>query len=244
MNAASYVPNTIAPGEIVSATGAMGSALKLASSPPARRYQLNWEAYRVSFGGIAAPLLYAQSHVINAQVPWELAGQTSTNVVVSYPGVASTPTPVPVAPSLPGIFGVNNSDGTQNSPSNPARPGDFITIYGTGGGPTSPAGVDGALWPLTTPYPLLTLQVSVTIGSATASVLYAGASPLSPSGIFQINALLPSSLPASAASSLVVNIGGVSSAAVPIAHSVVSAGLSYPVSRKLNRLCRPGTVRR
>jgi len=53
-----------------------------------------------------------QSHVINAQVPWELAGQTSTTVRVSYPGVASTDTPVLLAPSLPGIFGVANSDGT------------------------------------------------------------------------------------------------------------------------------------
>jgi len=50
--------------------------------------------------------------VINAQVPWELAGQTSTTVRVSYPGVASTDTPVLLAPSLPGIFGVANSDGT------------------------------------------------------------------------------------------------------------------------------------
>jgi uncharacterized protein (TIGR03437 family) len=112
---------------------------------------------------------------------------------------------------------VSNSDGTQNSASNPAKPGDFITIYGSGGGPTSPAAVDGAFWPLTTPFPLLTLPVIVTVGSATASVLYAGASPLSPSGIFQINALLPSNLPASAASPLVLTIGGVSSAAVPVA---------------------------
>jgi uncharacterized protein (TIGR03437 family) len=112
---------------------------------------------------------------------------------------------------------VGNSDGTRNSPSNPARPGDFITIYGTGGGPTNPPGVTGAFWPSTGALPLLTLRVTVTIGSDNANVLYAGASPLSPSGIFQINALLPSSLPASAASPLVVSVGGVSSVAVPIA---------------------------
>jgi len=216
MNAASYVPNTVAPGEIVSLLGyGIGPATGVGAGGPVLPAELG--GVQVSFGGLPAPLLYAQSHVINAQVPWELAGQTSTTVQVSYPGVASTLTPVVVAPSLPGIFYVSNSDGTQNSPSNPAKPGDFITIYGTGGGPTSPAAVDGAFWPLTTPYPLLTLPVIVTVGSANATVLYAGASPLSPSGIFQINALLPLSLPASSASSLVVNIGGVSSAAVPIA---------------------------
>jgi uncharacterized protein (TIGR03437 family) len=216
VNAASYVPNTIAPGEIVSLLGyGIGPETGVIATGPVLPTELG--GVQVSFGGFPAPLLYAQSHVINAQVPWELAGQTSTNVVVSYPGVASTPTPVVMAPSLPGIFYVSNSDGTQNSPSNPARPGDFITIYGTGGGPTNPGGVDGSFWPLTTPSPSLTLQVAVTIGSATASVLYAGASPLSSSGIFQINALLPSDLAASAASSLEVKIGGVPSVAVPIA---------------------------
>jgi uncharacterized protein (TIGR03437 family) len=216
LNAASYVPNTIAPGEIVSLLGyGIGSETGVIATGSTLPTELG--GVQVSFGGFPAPLLYSQSHVINAQVPWELAGQTSTSVVVSYPGVASTPTPIALAPSLPGILYVNNSDGTQNSPSNPAKPGDFITIYGTGGGPTSPAGIDGAFWSLTTPYPLLTLPVIVTIGSGNASVLYAGASPLSSSGVFQINALLPSNLPASSASSLVVNIGGASSVAVPIA---------------------------
>ena len=158
-----------------------------------------------------------QSHVINAQVPWELAGQTATTMRVFYPGVASTDTPVVIAPSLPGIFGVRNSDGTLNSPSNPARPGDFVTLYGTGGGPTSPAGVTGALWPLTTPLPLLTLQVSVIIGGENASVLYAGSSPQSSSGIFQMNVRLPSDLPPSATTSLTVRIGDASSTPVSIA---------------------------
>jgi uncharacterized protein (TIGR03437 family) len=216
LNAASYIATEIAPGEIVSLLGyGIGPETGVIATGSTLPTELG--GVQVSFGGFPAPLLYSQSHVINAQVPWELAGQTSTTVVVSYPGVSSTPTPVVVAPALPGILYVNNSDGTQNSPSNPAKPGDFITIYGTGGGPTSPAGIDGAFWSLTTPYPLLTLPVIVTIGSENAKVLYSGASPLSSSGIFQINALLPSNLPASSASSLVVNIGGVSSVAVPIA---------------------------
>jgi len=155
--------------------------------------------------------------VINAQVPWELAGQTSTTVRVSYPGVASTDTPVLLAPSLPGIFGVANSDGTLNSPSNPAKPGDFITIYGTGGGPTSPAGVTGAFWSLTTPLPSLTLKVSVTMGGENANVLYSGASPQSSSGIFQINVRVPADLPPSVTSSLNLTIGDASSPTLPIA---------------------------
>jgi uncharacterized protein (TIGR03437 family) len=222
-NAASLVASTVAPGEIVAIRGyGIGPAKGVSATGPSLPTELaGIQVYfgldPAGFGGIfdgfQAPLLYVQSQQINAQVPWELAGQTSTTATV----FTLAGTPIALAPSLPGIFYVSNSDGTQNSPSNPARPGDFITIYGTGGGPTSPAGVDGAFWPSTGSLPLLTLKVAVTVGSANASVLYAGASPLSPSGIFQINALLPSSLPASAAAPLVVNIGGVSSAAVPVA---------------------------
>jgi uncharacterized protein (TIGR03437 family) len=215
-NAASFVASEIAPGEIV-AIRAYGIGPTTGVIATGSTLPTELGGVQVSFGGVPAPLLYVQSQQINAQVPWELAGQTSTTVQISYPGVASTPTPLVVALALPGIFYVNNSDGTQNSPSNPARPGDFIAIYGTGGGPTSPAGVDGAFWPLTTPFPLLTLPATVTVGSQNAGVLYAGASPLNFSGVFQINARLPSDLGASPASSLVVNIGGTSSVAVPVA---------------------------
>jgi uncharacterized protein (TIGR03437 family) len=216
LNEGSYVASQIAPGELVSLLGyGIGPTTGVGASGPSLPNQL--AGVQVSFGGFAAPLLYVQSHVINAQVPWELAGQTSTTVRISYPGVASADTPVLLARSLPGIFGVRNSDGTLNSPSNPAKPGDFIVIYGTGGGPTSPAGVTGALWTLTTPLPTLTLKVSVTIGGENASVLYAGASPQSSSGIFQINVLLPSDLPPSATASLNLTIGNASSPAIPVA---------------------------
>ena len=156
-----------------------------------------------------ASLLYVLLYVINAQVLWELAGQTVTTMRVFYLGVASTDTSVFMALSLLGIFGVRNFDGTLNSLSNPARIGDFITLYGTGGGLTSAVGVTGALWPLTTSLPLLTLQVSVIIGGENASVLYAGSSPQSSSGIFQMNVQLTSDLPPSATTSLTVKIGDV-----------------------------------
>jgi uncharacterized protein (TIGR03437 family) len=218
-NAASLVASTVAPGEIVAIRGyGIGPAVAVSASGPSLPTELaGIQVYfgldPAGFGGFKAPLSYVQSQQINAQVPWELAGQTSTTATV----FTRAGTPIALAPSLPGIFYVSNSDGTQNSQSNPAKPGDFITIYGTGGGPTNPPGVTGAFWPSTGSLPLLTLPVMVAVGSENAGVLYAGASPLSPSGIFQINALLPSNLPASAASPLVLTIGGVSSAAVPVA---------------------------
>lgn len=221
LNSASYVATEIAPGEIVSLLGyGIGPTTGVSASGPVLPKEL--AGVQVSFGGFEAPLLYVQSHVINAQVPWELAGQTSTTVRISYlgvplMGVASADTPVLLAPSLPGIFGVANSDGSRNSPSNPARPGDFITIYGTGGGPTNPGGVTGAFWQWTTPLPSLTLKVSVAIGGENGSLEYAGASPQSSSGIFQINVRLPGDLPPSASTSLNLTVGNASSPPVSVA---------------------------
>ena len=127
---------------------------------------------------------------------------------------------VSVGPAAPGIFYVNNSDGTQNSPSNPARAGDMISIYGTGGGVTNPIGVNGGFWPVTAPFPTLIPPVSVTIGGTNAEVLYSGSAPTLESGYFQINALLPVSLPKSTQSYIYVTIGGVSSPPTAVAVSI------------------------
>ena len=185
-----------------------------------RRQWTNLGGTQVTFGGIAAPVFSAQSQQVTVQVPWEIAGQTSTEVVVTYnggpPAGASASAPVVVATAAPGIFAVANSDGTLNSPSNPAKAGGFITIYGTGGGVTNPLGITGGLWPITASLPTLTLPVSVSIGGTNAIVLYAGSAPTLESGYFQMNVALPSGLQASPAVNLVVTVGGSSSVAVPI----------------------------
>lgn len=205
-NAASGVAGTVAPGEIVTLRGyGLGPATATVGSG----------GTQVTFGGIAAPVFSAQAQQVTVQVPWEIAGQTSTEVVVTYngpPAVASAP--VVVATAAPGIYAVANSDGTLNSPLNPAKAGGFITIYGTGGGVTNPLGITGGLWPITASLPTLTLPVSVTIGGTNAMVLYAGSAPTLESGYFQMNVALPSGLQASVG--LVVTVGGSSSVAVPI----------------------------
>jgi uncharacterized protein (TIGR03437 family) len=56
------------------------------------------------------------------QVPWEIAGQTSTEVAVFYNSqTAVASAPVVVATAAPGIYAVANSDGTLNSSTNPAN---------------------------------------------------------------------------------------------------------------------------
>lgn len=75
-------------------------------------------------------------------------------------------------------------------------------------------GLTGQAWAMN-PLSLLALGASVFVGGTSAVVLYAGCAPGLESGVFQINAQLPSSL--SGPAPLYVMIGNSSSTAVQIA---------------------------
>ena len=221
-NAADFTDAAIAPGEIVAIRGyGIGPATGQVALAADGALPVSLAGVSVTFGGVAAPLFYVQGQQINVQVPWEIAGQASTEFQIQYqPAANSTtfgPLSVPVAPSAPGIFYIDNPDGSMNSEANPATPGNFIAIYGTGGGLTNPIGVTGAFWPLSTAYPLLALPVTISIGGENATVLYAGASPLNPSGIFQINVLVPADVPSTSAAVLRLKIGTAASVPTPLA---------------------------
>jgi uncharacterized protein (TIGR03437 family) len=209
-NSASFVANTAVPGELVSIQGyGMGSAAGLSSSPTP-----TLGGVQVYFGDFLAPIIYAQAEQINVQAPWEIAGQETAQVRIVYNGAEAGAVTVPVGAALPGVFNIVNSDGSFNSPSNPARAGDYVAIYGTGGGVMNPPGVTGSPWPLAPPSSF-TKSVSAVVGAEAAGVLYSGSAPALESGFFQINLRLPSDLTAGA-QFLRVTIDGVSSAPAAI----------------------------
>jgi uncharacterized protein (TIGR03437 family) len=209
-NSASFVSDAVAAGELVSIQGyGLGPVTGQVSMPVN-----SLGGVQVFFDSFPAPLTYAQANQINAQVPWEIAGQASTKLRVVYNGINMGNVAVPVTSASPGIFYVVNSDGRRNMLLRPARAGDLISIFGTGGGAMSPAGVDGGFWPLSI-FSNLTEQVSVRVSGETAAVGYAGSAPTLSTGYFQINARLPSDLP-SGQQTLVVTIGGVQSVATPL----------------------------
>jgi hypothetical protein len=81
LNGASYVATGIAPGEIVSLLGyGIGPATGVSAAGPPFPNEL--AGVQVTFNGLAARLFYVQSGQMNAQVPWELAGQTSATLQV------------------------------------------------------------------------------------------------------------------------------------------------------------------
>jgi uncharacterized protein (TIGR03437 family) len=216
-NAASFETGSIAPGELVTLWGmnigpVSGAGMTLDSHG---NIATNLAGVQVFFNGIAAPLLYAQSQQINAQAPFELAGLSSVQVHVEYNGASSQTALPTVAASAPGFFRLHpgsrqgaivNQDGTLNSAANPAQAGSYVSIYGTGGGVTSPASITGGIAQLL-PLDHLVLAASVQIDGAVADVTYAGVTPTTTSGVVQINFQIPADTPSSASHNVTIKIG-------------------------------------
>jgi uncharacterized protein (TIGR03437 family) len=135
---------------------------------------------------------------VNAVIPCELAGESSTQMVVEYMGAQSPAVTVPVGPAAPGIFTADgsgkgqaaalNQDNSFNGPSNPAARGSIVTFYATGVGPTSPC-VDGQVYQSN--FPTIPLPVVVGVGSSGAQVIYSGQAPDLVSGVAQFNIEIP-----------------------------------------------------
>lgn len=121
---------------------------------------------------------------------------------------------VSVSAALPGVFYIVNSHGSFNSSANPARPGDYVSVFGTGGGAMNPPAATGNPWPMS-PLSSVMQSVGVTVGGETAHVMYSGSAPTLESGFFQINVLLPADL-SQGAKCLITTIGGVAGVPAPI----------------------------
>ena len=201
LNAASFLPGPIAPGEIITLLG---------SIPPL--------APTVLFNGTLAPILYAGANQVNAIVPFGLDVSGPANLDVLANSVPIARLSVPVTLMSPAIFtqtntgtgqaAVLNEDYSLNSFSNPARRGSVVMLYGSGFGQLNPSGIDGqvASGPVNTALP-----VSATIGGISADVLYAGAAPGLVFGVEQINVRVPQNA-AVGTSPMSLNVG---SAATP-----------------------------
>jgi uncharacterized protein (TIGR03437 family) len=199
VNSASYLEGAVSPGELVTIFGAnLGPLSETQGTVNGNLVSDTINGAQVLFGGVAAPLLFASSSQINAVVPFGVTG-SSAQVQVVYQGQHTASTTVPVQSASPALFALNasgggpgailNQDGSVNSTTNPASQGSVVVLYGTGGGATSPASLDGLL--TSQPYPLPMLPVSVTIDSLPAQVLYAGAAPGIVAGVMQINVVVP-----------------------------------------------------
>jgi uncharacterized protein (TIGR03437 family) len=160
----------------------------------------------VMVNGNPAFVYYISPTQINVQAPDDTA-TGPVNVVVTNNGVSSAPMQANIVQAQPALFLFDpqgrkypaaivlesNTAFSYLGPVGlyptltfrPAKPGDTISLYGTGFGPTTPATAAGATF---SGAPSIASAVTATIGGANATVL---ASVIAAPGEYQINIVVP-----------------------------------------------------
>ncbi|HEY7680837.1 MAG TPA: SBBP repeat-containing protein, partial [Terriglobia bacterium] len=189
----------------------------------------------VRLNNVTAPLYSVSPGQINFQIPWELLGQTQASRIVTSGSLSSIPVNVNLSAFAPGIFTANAQGTGQGAiliaatgevvapvgsiPGRASRPAtrgvDFITIYCTGLGDVTNRPASGAAAG-SNPLSSTILAPSVTIGSASAPVSFAGLVP-GLVGLYQVNVQVPADAPFGLAVPVIVTIGGTSSNTATIA---------------------------
>jgi len=219
VGAADFRADAIAPGEIITIFGnSFGPDVPITLQLDANgRVATRLGPTRVLFDQVPGSMVFTTANQVSAIAPFGLQGKTFTSIRVESGTSISNAIEVPVAPTSPGIFSqsqagvgqgaILNQDFSPNSIRRPARGGDVIQIFLTGGGQTRPASVDGELVPLTQPFPELLAQTRVMIGGLEARLLYSGGAPGLVYGVVQVNAFVPASVEPGNAVPVDVTIG-------------------------------------
>ncbi len=153
----------------------------------------------VTINGLSAYLSYISPTQLNMQAPTDSSvvdGQGVPVVVTSPTGTIRGNAVVRMV--APGIFMIDaqrvaavNLDGSVVAPagafpgSRPAKQGDYVELYLTGLGPTTPPVPAGQVF--STPAPIVN-SINVTVGGLAATVSFAGL--VSP-GLYQVNLIVP-----------------------------------------------------
>ncbi len=167
----------------------------------------------VSFDGLPAPILYADSgQESSAVVPFAAGtGNALTQLTVANGPVSIRPLSMPLAPASPGAFVISgtarlaalNQDGSVNSIYNPAPRGSVVSVFITGPGLyVNPKNCRRRFWePINPPFPVPVLGVSATLSSFTINypgigipVLFAGQAPGLVAGVVQVNLQIPENI--------------------------------------------------
>ncbi len=204
-NSFSYTPNG-APGMLLSifGSGLAGDTPQTATGNP---YPYTLGGVSAAVNGIAAPIIYASSTLVNIQIPYE-AGSGPAVVGLNNNGKIAG-FQFEMAAAAPGIF----VDAKNNVlPSSIVTQGGYGTVFLTGAGEVTPARLTGrseslAANPASLPKPVL--PVSVTVGGIPAFVQFVGLGP-GKIGTTQINFIVPQNVPLGP-QQVVVTIGGISS---------------------------------
>jgi uncharacterized protein (TIGR03437 family) len=218
VNAASN-QGPVAPGSLVSIYGSRLSAATCSAGslplPP------SFGGASVTIAGKAIPLLYVSSAQINAQIPSDTAAGRAA-MKVTCGGLLSDAADFDVTAAAPAIFLVGqnrgailNQDYSLNTPDKPAARGSAVLIYATGQGAVAPPVADGQA-ASADPLSVTSATPAVTIGGIAAQVAFSGLAP-GFVGLWQVNAVVPSSAPAGSSVPVRITMAGVTSSEVTMA---------------------------
>ena len=208
-NAASYLPagvpaGAIAQGSIFTVFGAnLGPSTPAGPSGFPLQTNLGGVVLNVIQGSTTVPAipLYVSATQINAIMP-SMAPTGTASLQVVYHNARSNMSPIRITSSAMGIFtalgtglgpgAVENFVTAANQPLNlptvSAKPGQLVTLYGTGLGPITTPDTEQP------PAGNLPIKVEVFVGGISAAVAYSGRSPCC-SGIDQVVFTVPANAP-------------------------------------------------
>jgi uncharacterized protein (TIGR03118 family) len=220
-NAASELSGPVAPGELIKIVGqTVGPSPAITATipptAPASSLATTVSGTSATVNGTAAPILYTNGTQTNIQIPYEVAGATTANLVLTV-GTQTAAFTATVAPTAPGLFTINftglgqavalNADGTVNSSTNPAARGSNIWLFATGAGVTNPADADGTFESDTSRVPVAPL--SVTINGQNATVGTDGSTPKDVSGVLELMVTIPAGIATTGSVPVLLTAGGV-----------------------------------
>ncbi len=176
-----------------------------------------------TLGNFDVPLFFTSGGQVNAQVPFDLPPDSSSQLVVKVGEAFTVPETINLSAVQPGIFTVNQSGSGPGaildanfalvSSSNPVRAGDVIQIFCTGLGATSPPVPSGEFSPSSPPATVVN-PVTATVEGLDAPVLFGGLAP-GFVGLYQVNVQIPAGV-SSGEIELVLTQQGVASNTVTI----------------------------
>lgn len=223
VNGASFAGQApLAPGSLVSIFGN-----KLAASGAADKLPLPTilGGSTVVLAGISMPLLFSSDGQVNAVVPFEIAVNTTQQVILTRGSSTSVPQGLTISAAAPGIFTADSSgkgqgiifgpSGNIADAAHPVTAGDVVVIYCTGLGKVDnpvPTGSPA----LASPLSHVLNKTTVTIGGVQVDPQFAGLTP-GFVGLYQVNVGIPAGIAASNQVPVFITAAGQPSLPVTIA---------------------------